>query len=79
MLWYPSSLDEALCVEVDSSAGDDYFEGMVQANAAAVDWVSGRIDTETYFQSIEYWLEEPEPIEFVNDTLRLYLPGIDLL
>lgn len=76
---FPESLSDALSVSVDTGAGEDFFWRMVEANIATVDWTSGKINTEEYLEKIEYYLEEPEPIDFVNETLSLYLPQVELL
>lgn len=76
----PETLADALCVDVEFDAGGDWFEGMVQANVATVEWANGQLDTGTYLDKLEYWLQEPEPIEFITTSLGLYLPaGITLL
>lgn len=76
-LWLPNppSLADALCVEVESGAGDDCFNNMLIANQATVDWTAGKVDTGTYLEVIEETLDV-DPVIFVQDTLDLYLPGI---
>lgn len=71
---FPESLSDALSVSVDTGAGDDWFEGMICANVATVEWLNGHLDTGTYLDTLEYWLQEPDPVEFVNTSLGLYLP-----
>lgn len=79
MLWLPPTLADSLIVEVEADAGEDWVEGMIQYNAAVVEWLNGRLDTETFFQMAEYWLQEPEPVELVQESLDLYLPGVEPL
>lgn len=81
ILWTPNpppNLAEALCVQVSIGAGDDFFDGMCVVNQAAVDWTIGRLDTGTYLEIVDEILEV-DPVVFVNETLELYLPGVELL
>lgn len=72
-------LADYLCVGVEPDAGDDWFEGMIQANASTVLWLGGHVDTGTYLDTLEYWLQEPDPEAFLNQSLNLYLPEAQLL
>lgn len=76
MIWTPPSLADALCVQCEIGAGDDAIDNMVIANAASVDWVCGRLDTGTYLDIVEAKLEI-DPLDFVGETLQLYLPKAD--
>lgn len=81
IIWTPNpppSLADALCVEVECGAGEDFFDNMCLANQASVDWTMGRLDTGTYLEIVDETLEV-DPIIFVNDTLELYFPGVELL
>lgn len=78
IIWTPPSLADALCVEVISGAGEDFFDNMCIANQATVNWTMGRLDTGTYLEVIDETLEI-DPIIFVNETLELYFPDAELL
>lgn len=78
IIWTPPTLADALCVEVEADAGEVFFDSMVIANAATVSWCNGRIDTETYLETIEQTLDV-DPVTFVQEALDLYLPGIGAL
>lgn len=77
-LWYPPSLADLLCVDIDTQADDTQFQNMLVANQATVDWLGGKLDTGTYLDIVEQTMEE-DPIDFVQPTLDLYLPGFDPL
>jgi hypothetical protein len=63
-LWLPPDASELLLVTVDSSqAGETEWEGMMLLNAAAVDWLAGDIDSQTYFDLLAAYDIEPE--EFI--------------
>jgi hypothetical protein len=69
-LWLPEYAGELLCVTVDPNMDDFEFQGMLQINAAAFDWLDGRLDTGTYFDTLDHY--GLDPIEFVEPVIELY-------
>jgi hypothetical protein len=70
LLWLPEYAGELLCVTVDPTMGTFEFEGMLKINAAAFDWLDGKIDTGTYFDTLDHY--GLDPIEFVEPLIELY-------
>ena len=69
-LWFPEHAGELLCVTVDCQADDADFQGMMAINAAAFDWLDGKISMGMYFDILDHY--GIEPIEFVDPILELY-------
>lgn len=76
MVWTPPTLADALCIQCEIGAGEEAIDNMVIVNAASVDWTGGRLDTGTYLDIVEATLEI-DPLDFLGETLQLYLPKAD--
>lgn len=60
MLWTPKTTNEFLIVEIDpSQSTETEWENMFMLNAAANDWLKGRLDTGTYFDMLDACGIEP--------------------
>lgn len=72
-LWLPEYAGELLSVTVDPEADDFDFEGMLEINASAFDWLDGKLDTGTYYEILDHF--GIDPFEFVEPVRELYLAG----
>ncbi len=57
------------------SAGDlRSFDGMITINQASADWLTGRLDTGTYFDTLDHF--GIEPFRFVNPVEELVFNNV---
>lgn len=66
LLWIPPSVSDLLTVSVDGNADDATIQGMNIINFAANDWLTGKIDTGTYFDLLDHF--GINPLEFVGEV-----------
>ena len=66
LLWVPPNISDLLTVSIDGDADDSTFGGMQVINAAASQWLTGQLDTGTYFDLLDAY--GINPIEFVGEV-----------
>ncbi|MCC5641131.1 hypothetical protein LC593_35985 [Nostoc sp. CHAB 5844] len=66
LLWVPPSVSDLLTVSVDGDADDSTVQGMHIINFAANDWLTGKLNTNTYFELLDHF--GIDPLSFVGEV-----------
>jgi hypothetical protein len=66
ILWTPPSLLDLLIVSVDGECTEADFQGMLDINTAARDWLRGTSDLDRYFDTLAD--HGVDPYDFVGEV-----------